>query len=165
MVWTLCSFVSFCELRVANDCQILHPRVHLNISRYAKVFVCHTKQQETWCFIFPIQKKHRPLINHANLIRLQRHFKKISYIILALGLLGIFRALPYDHGDVFLLSPPFIGRHTSLTEWVSNLKIYFLAFVLWAREIENANAGDANLELSGARALTEPRNIKIAGFW
>lgn len=75
-------FLSLCEPHVAIYCQILPPQVYLNTSRYAKVFVCHTKQQETRYFIFPFQKKHRPLINHANLVRLQHRFLKnliISY--------------------------------------------------------------------------------------
>lgn len=61
-------------------------------------------------FIFPIQKKHRPLINHANLVILQHRLKntqtnKPHYITLALGLLDIFRVLTYCQGDVFLPPP------------------------------------------------------------
>lgn len=78
--------------------------------------------------------------------------KKSHYIILALGLLDIFRALTYYQSDVFLF-PHYALDSTSVWQnGCSKLKIYFLAFVLRASEIENANAGNANLELSGAGA-------------
>ena len=95
-LWTCCS----------NWLWILHPQVYLSVSRYAKVFVCHPKQEAKF-LIFPVEKKHRPLINHANLVRLQHSFFffKSHYIILALGLLDIFRALTYYQSDVFLFFP------------------------------------------------------------
>lgn len=94
-------------------------------------------------FIFPIQKKHRPLINHANLVILQHRLKntqtnKPHYIILALGLLDIFRVLTYCQGDVFL--PPTRHSLDSISVWQngsSKLKINFLAFAFvsqWDRE-------------------------------
>ena len=60
-LWTLCS----------NWLQILHPQAYLSISRDAKVCVSPQTTGNKFS-IFPMEKKHRPLINHANLVRLQR---------------------------------------------------------------------------------------------
>lgn len=83
-------------------------------------------------------------------LRLQYHLKKPHYIILALGLLDIFRVLAYYWGDVFLTihwtAPQFDKSERC------KLRIYFLACVLSDRETENADVGNADLELSEARA-------------
>lgn len=49
--------------------QTLYLQSYLNVSKQAETFVQHTKQQDTRCFLFLIQTRHGPLINHANLIR------------------------------------------------------------------------------------------------
>lgn len=143
-LWTCCS----------NWLWILHPQVYLSVSRYAKVFVCHPKQEAKF-LIFPVEKKHRPLINHANLVRLQHSF---FFFLISLYHIGI--GLTWYFQSAYILPEwclSFFPHHAldSTSVWqngCSKLKIYFLAFVLRASEIENANAGNANLELSGAGA-------------
>lgn len=100
-LWTCCS----------NWLWILHPQVYLSVSRYAKVFVCHPKQEAKF-LIFPVEKKHRPLINHANLVRLQHSFFFFFNLIISYwhwAYLIFSERLHITRVMSFFFSPPCIG--------------------------------------------------------
>ena len=143
-LWTLCS----------NWLQILHPQAYLSISRDAKVCVSPQTTGNKFS-IFPMEKKHRPLINHANLVRLQRSCFFFFNLIISYWHWAYL--IFSEHLHITRVMSFFFPHHAldSTSVWqngCSKLKIYFLSFVLRASETENANAGNANLELSGTGA-------------